>query len=116
MRVTTTSGFRPPPGVLVEWAAAPSAAFAEHPAPPSMNQRFHLESGVSTWLAFSFRDPRVLDLDTLGAAFAAWIRRHETLRSRFRRDGGQVRRDVLPDDGFSLYRKNVGAFTTSDAE
>lgn len=115
MRVTTTSGFHPPPGVLVEWAAVPSADFAEHPAPPSMNQRFHLESGGSTWLAFSFRDPRVLDLDTLGAAFAAWVRRHETLRSRFRRDGEQVHRDVLPDDGFSLHRTNVGAFTIGEA-
>lgn len=113
MRVTTASRFRPPPGVLVEWTAAPVAGFEEHPAPASMNQRFHLGATDPTWLAFSFRDPRVLDLDVLRAAFAAWIRRHETLRSRFRIEDGDIRRDVLPPDGFSLHRKDVGTFTAS---
>lgn len=113
MRVTTTSGFRPPPGTLVEWAPVPTAEFAEHPAPPSMNQRFHLAAPGPSWLAFCFQDPRTLDLDVLRAAFTAWIRRHETLRSRFREGDGAVVRDVLPADGFAMRRRDVGAFTTS---
>lgn len=113
MRVTTTTGFRPRPGRLVEWTPVPSAEFAEHPAPPSMNQRFHLAAAKPSWLAFSFQDPRALDLDVLRAALTAWVRRHETLRSRFLERDGAVVRDVLPADGFSLRRGDVGTFTTS---
>ncbi|MFC7329855.1 condensation domain-containing protein [Marinactinospora rubrisoli] len=126
MRVTTIGRYAPEPGTVVEWRAAPAAlaAMAEqprHPAPPSFNQRLHMDAvagqDVGTWLAFAFDLPGRADLDVLEAAFTHWIRRHETLRSAFGapRGGGAdgVERRVLPAARLRLVRSEAGHFGTS---
>ncbi|RCV51959.1 condensation domain-containing protein [Marinitenerispora sediminis] len=130
MRVTTIGRYTPEPGTLVEWRAAPAAVAAvaklpRHPAPPSFNQRFHLETAVrgaagrdaGTWLAFAFDLPGRADIDVLEAVLVHWIRRHETLRSGFSvPEGGgpdDVERRVLPPERVALVRSEAGRFDSA---
>ncbi|WP_415840190.1 condensation domain-containing protein [Nocardiopsis gilva] len=91
--------------------------------PPSLNQRFHLETerrqdeGPRHWLACAFDLDNVVDPEALRKAFVAWVRRHETLRSGFRPgpDATAIERFVLPAESFDLEARDAGAYaTTSD--
>lgn len=122
MRVTTIGDFQPTPGAVVEWTArpAPGAEFRPSPVPPSMNQRFHLDTARGSgqappWLAFTFDVPGELDSAALQEVFAEWVPRHEALLSRFREQGGEIRRELLAADDFELNRTEVGELTTPEA-
>ena len=122
MRVTTISDFHPAPGSVLEFTARPAAGaeFRPSPVPPSMNQRFHLDSARGSglappWLAFTFDVPGELDAAALHEVFAEWIARHEALLSRFREQDGEVVRELLPADGVELQRREVGELPTTAA-
>ncbi|GAA1982911.1 condensation domain-containing protein [Nocardiopsis rhodophaea] len=130
MRVTTLDRYDPAPGRVVEFvpSAATLAAADGTPAapvPPSLNQRFHLETerrqedGPRHWLAcaFDLEAGAAVDPEALRKAFVFWVRRHETLRSGFRPspDGTAIERFILPAEDFDLEARDGGAYATTDA-
>jgi condensation domain-containing protein len=70
------------------------------------------EDGVftPTWVGTAFDIPGQVDLDILQSALHTWTLRHETLRSGFRWDDGEMRRFTLDADAVELCRENVSDF------
>ena len=128
MQPISFQDFHPEPGQLNEWivststAAAASAAPAD-PTPLSYNQQLHLQSermaalaGVpgNPWIGAAFEIAGEADLEALGRAFTAWVRRHSALRSGFRDRGASVERFTLAADEVSLVRAPAREFTATD--
>ncbi len=127
MHVTTIELYVPEPGTLLEWRTPQSTvAITEKSVasqvPPSFNQRFHLQTAArsaerphrpGTWLALAFDLPGRLDPVALDATFAYWVRRHDTLRSGFRRSGDDVERFVVPTAEVTMTPGDVRHFATT---
>lgn len=124
MRITDIQRCEVRPGRLVEWTLSPGAVaragqLPDDARPPAYIQESHIrtarsvrESGlfVPTWIGTAFDIPGPVDLAALERALCAWTRRHETLRSGFRRSGAALRRFTLGADDVSLRREVIGDF------
>ncbi|RCV51960.1 condensation domain-containing protein [Marinitenerispora sediminis] len=123
MLMNSIDDYLPRPGRVVEWgmsraALDAGAAAPEHPTPPSFVQENHLrryianeEAGAehSPWMAVVFELPGALDTEAMAAALRAWITRHDTLLTWFRRaeDGG-LRRHLVPAEAVDVRTSVVG--------
>ncbi|MFI6347377.1 condensation domain-containing protein [Streptomyces sp. NPDC050560] len=128
MRLTDIQGCEVRPGRLVEWTLGPATVAAasglkEDSRPPAYIQESHLRTVRSvrdggmflpTWLAAVFDLPGRADLDVLHDALHTWTLRHETLRSGFRWDEGEIRRFTLDPGAVELRREVVGDFCDTE--
>ncbi|HET6501424.1 MAG TPA: condensation domain-containing protein [Amycolatopsis sp.] len=124
MRMTDLQRCEIRPGRLVEWTLPPEIVEAatsgpEDARPPAYVQESHLKTArsvrddglfVPTWLGTAFDLPGPVDLGLLQDALLAWTLRHETLRSGFRWDNGEMRRFTLQPDVLALHREDIGDF------
>lgn len=125
MRVTDIQRCEVRPGRLVEWVLDPTSVAAaaglpEDSRPPAYVQESHMRTVrsvrqdglfVPSWVGTAFDIPGPVDLDILQSALHAWTLRHETLRSGFRWDDGEMRRFTLDADAVALRREDVSDFT-----
>ncbi|GAB2749641.1 condensation domain-containing protein [Salinifilum aidingensis] len=121
--LTALSDHPVPPGRLVEFRVRPAASGAA-PAddrPPSYLQETHLRAEEAllradrwspTWLAIAFDAPEAVELDHLRGAFAAWVRRHEGLRTGLVRTGGRLRRFTYASEQLAVRSAVLGDFTS----
>ncbi|WP_267617804.1 condensation domain-containing protein [Gordonia bronchialis] len=96
MRLTSSDRARFEPGTLRRWQLIARGEMVRSSAPPSENERFHLDSverGEPGWIALSLEFPRALDLGVVQRATAAVLDRHDVLRGHF----------VAGDDGYHRY-------------
>jgi hypothetical protein len=110
------------PGRLVVWRlSGPVHAALDraspHPAPPSPNQESRLRAAASArsagqryarWLAVTTEFDGAVDLTALTGAVVQMVRRHGTLLSGFRVDGGDIRRFVLDGAQVELEPYEIG--------
>jgi hypothetical protein len=120
--------FRPLPGDLVEWTVSAETGAAAmrapiDPVPLSYNQELHLRSALAArrlgasgnpWIGASFDIEGGVDLNSLGLAFAVWMRRHEALRSGFRDRDDTIERFTLSADDVDLRQEEASRFTSSE--
>ncbi|MGW5310614.1 condensation domain-containing protein [Nocardia thailandica] len=116
--------WKPAPGRVVAWTAAPQsrdamAAAPAHSVPPSYQQAEYLRTAhrtgggaarASRLCMISFDIPAAPDVAALGRAFTAFVRRHDTFHSSFRLDGEQVVRHVLDPALIELTATDHGHF------
>lgn len=129
MIITAMGNWTPKPGRLLEWhpvqAALDTAMAAPvHPAPPSFLQEDHLRAAAAAstrgddhhaYTGVATEIDGVLDRDGLSRAIAAYVLRHEGLRSWFQVDGAEVIRRLASTEVASFASSDVGTFAT-DAE
>lgn len=128
MRITDVQRCEVRPGRLVEWVLRPvtegaATGVPDDARPPAYLQESHVRTArtlredglfVPTWLGVAFDLPGAVDLDALQEALRVWTLRHETLRSGFRWEDGEMRRFTLDAEAVSLHREDVGRFTDAD--
>ena len=121
--------FRPTVGCVVEWTVEPETADLARsapadPAPASYNQQVHLRSAEAAalaglpgnpWIGATFEIDGTADLDALESTFTAWLRRHEALRSGFRRSAEGTERFTLAPEEIALRRSPARGFDSSSA-
>jgi hypothetical protein len=61
----------------------------------------------------TFELDEAVDVEALGAALQEFVRRHDTLRSRFTVDGDQIRHTVVPAADIALVPVEQGSFDSS---
>lgn len=124
MKMTELDDYPVRPGQVREWTLHPSVISAAHQAqrastPPSYNQESHIltmarleERGARTadWAGVAFELPGELDVAAFGRALVDWMGWHETLRSGFRRSGGQLHRFTLPAEAIDVSSEVLGTF------
>ncbi|HEX4110529.1 MAG TPA: condensation domain-containing protein [Solirubrobacteraceae bacterium] len=108
MRVISVDDLEVPTGELHLFL--PTASGAQPSAiPPSFNQRYHVVASGATggWLgvAFELTVAGAPDLAALQSAFAALVRRHETLRTSFVRHDQVVR--VIHEEPCAWHRQAI---------
>ncbi|GAA3707526.1 condensation domain-containing protein [Streptomyces tremellae] len=125
--MTELSQYPVRPGQVREWTLHPPALAAARRAerdsvPPSYNQESHVlttvrlqERGARTadWGGVAFEVDGELDTDAFGRALVGWIGRHETLRSGFRSEGGELHRFTLPREVIGVDSAVLGEFRDS---
>ncbi|MEV5433811.1 condensation domain-containing protein [Streptomyces sp. NPDC052701] len=124
MKMTELDDYLVRPGQVREWTLHPSVISAAHqverdPTPPSYNQESHIltmarleERGARTadWAGVAFELPGELDVKAFGRALVDWMGWHETLRSGFRRSGGEMHRFTLPREAIEVSSAVLGDF------
>lgn len=129
MKPISFHDFRPAPGLVVEWTVSPEAAVTARSAPTdsiplSYNQELHLQAAHTArraglpgnpCIGASFELEGAADLDALGRAFTAWLRRHEALRSGFRAGQAAIERFTLTADAIDLVQDTPVDLTSSEA-
>lgn len=107
-----------PAGRLVFWTpAAPVSAWADDPREPALVHEHHVRTAATrgpghrdpAWIGVSFGVGRA-GRQRVGAAFTAWLRGHEHLRSRLVPTPGRCTRRTLPASAVTLRREDVGVF------
>lgn len=84
MRLLFLDNLDAEPGLLLEWSAVAGSEPRPTATPPTSNQSIHLANrGPTTWLGAYFEVPGAIDATALGAAFGAWIPRHDALHCCF---------------------------------
>jgi hypothetical protein len=128
MKPMAFEDFRPAPGRVVEWTVSPETAAAAQAAPVdtaplSYNQQLHLASYLALtsagqpgnpWIGVAFQLPGQVDLDALGRAFTAFVRRHDSLRCGFRPSATGIDRVALPAEAVSLQATPGREFDCAD--
>lgn len=107
-----------PAGRLVFWTpSAPASAWADDPRAPALVHEHHVRAAAArgpghrepAWIGVSFGVGRA-GRQRAGAAFSAWLRDHEHLRSRLVPAPGRCRRRTLPASAVTLRQEDVGVF------
>lgn len=112
MRMMAFSDYPLRAGRVSEWRLRVADAVPS-PVPPSYNQLAHLRKVAheqargghpTRWSVVAVTLPAPVDLGSLERAVAAFVVRHDTLRSQFRASSGQIQRYLVPSEAVLLDR------------